>query len=644
MRFISYSFETIDMDFSNVIMCMPKVIDKTLTAEEVYYSHVESIASTHKFDLVLIDPSDISYISLRKDSVGNLLSELKLLECVLDDANSDISKEEPILHLLFEFFRLFYIEFGNFDYSKIKLFYDDFVNNFCKVVLKAYLFCDKVIMHSNRPEIVLSLKNLILLFFHYFTICLQRVRLLSLRSRATIQILDAHKNEMSSLLNETRSHNLLDTILDYCDHESLDKYCMPDDFIWFDTTAISQHIIQSSFSSLPSFSLNFKEKGECMCAIIKIQCTHAKCDSSANSNLNYCLPYVAARIFLHFALDAIEEYFSRLYIQYLNKIQYKHEFMPTDIKIIGYKITVDSIPPSNLVFCTDFNNFRDAYKNYRDHPLFSNYFVSVANLRVDNCLKSIETPSKETIKYFRDSFPTINGNVISSYGNYEESQIWTKLAVQWAYLSKDINTVSNASSYIIRLYMFIGRDYLNALFEIERLLQFCDDTLTGLPLLPICESSSVIIKRACQSNIVRFKSLHIQYKQHVAANLGDIFYPGELLAINISIFNNFTSFFHLLDGSIREVIYIAFEYVSKPIYIAHLEEKGGDCWSVVGCDISLIDSWRSVALDNIHMQFIGAIQSLMSQRFLFHTLRTQQYSVIRFCEDIKERNKYKITK
>ena len=58
-----------------------------------------------------------------------------------------------------------------------------------------------------------------------------------------------------------------------------------------------------------------------------------------------------------------------------------------------------------------------------------------------------------------------------------------------------------------------------------------------------------------------------------------------------------------LSGNREEtVIYVSFEPTSKPFFVAYLPQRGGDCWAVLATDLSLPQSWRTVALDNLHMQ------------------------------------------
>lgn len=95
---------------------------------------------------------------------------------------------------------------------------------------------------------------------------------------------------------------------------------------------------------------------------------------------------------------------------------------------------------------------------------------------------------------------------------------------------------------------------------------------------------------------------------------------------------------YILDGIPRDVIYVSFDFVSKPIYLTNLESAGGECWSIVGVDLSLPKSWVTLALDNIHSQMNSSTTNLMSQRFVLHAIRTGQYTLTQFRNDILSRD------
>lgn len=65
----------------------------------------------------------------------------------------------------------------------------------------------------------------------------------------------------------------------------------------------------------------------------------------------------------------------------------------------------------------------------------------------------------------------------------------------------------------------------------------------------------------------------------------------------------------------------------------------GDCWSVCGSDLSLVSSWKNIHLDNLHLELNSTNSSLMSQHFLFHSIRTGEYSFAQYRDDILARDK-----
>lgn len=87
-------------------------------------------------------------------------------------------------------------------------------------------------------------------------------------------------------------------------------------------------------------------------------------------------------------------------------------------------------------------------------------------------------------------------------------------------------------------------------------------------------------------------------------------------------------------GKYEDAIYMTFEHTSKPIYIANLECCGGDCWSVIGSDLSLPASWRSVAMETSHMQIISLHSPMFCDRFVLHLFRTGRYDFESFKRDL----------
>lgn len=95
-----------------------------------------------------------------------------------------------------------------------------------------------------------------------------------------------------------------------------------------------------------------------------------------------------------------------------------------------------------------------------------------------------------------------------------------------------------------------------------------------------------------------------------------------------------------LVDKVEDVIYVAFAHSSKPMYIANLAQYGGCCWSCLGCDLTLLESWRSIAIDSYHLQFGSITSPLLCQRFILHALRSGAYSVEQFKQDLIVRSSF----
>ena len=486
-------------------------------------------------------------------------------------------------------------------------------------MVESYYLYEYYLYNGGKPESLVVIKNMILLFQAYFCGIITRARLLDLRSRATLTILDARKNVLSSLLISNYKKNILDTILECTVYKTLENFCMPAEFKWFDINEILQYIVCSSFIKSESFSLDVKNIASgCNCSFQNIVCVHNI--SSKHQNFNFCLSYMPSRIFLEFGLNSLEEYFTKIYILHFNKLQFNHEFLPIDVVVGRSNVNIPPITPENL---TSFAESIDGPSSiYRQHPIFSGFHHAALSLKSEIDGSKIKQPSNDDVLLYRNSLPVLEVNSLSIESSFEEAQTWTKLALQLAYISRDVYAVTQASLFLIRNYLYVGFDYENGIAELEKLIQFHFGSLLLLPSVP----SNLFMRYFVQNNIIRERSLLVQYHKHVQAGLNSLFFPGELMSI-------------LVDGISRDVVYVTFELTSRPIYLTSIESLGGDCWSVVGCDLSLAASWRSVSLDNISMQYNGATIPLMSQRFLIHSLRVGDYSVSQFVSDLNARDK-----
>ena len=88
----------------------------------------------------------------------------------------------------------------------------------------------------------------------------------------------------------------------------------------------------------------------------------------------------------------------------------------------------------------------------------------------------------------------------------------------------------------------------------------------------------------------------------------------------------------------HEVIYVNFEFNSRPFYIANIPCLGGVCWSILNTDLSLLESWLTIAIDNLHMQYNVPGVAHLTIRFLFHEFRCGTYSFNQFITDLKIRD------
>ena len=61
------------------------------------------------------------------------------------------------------------------------------------------------------------------------------------------------------------------------------------------------------------------------------------------------------------------------------------------------------------------------------------------------------------------------------------------------------------------------------------------------------------------------------------------------------------------------------------------------CWTSLGDDLSISNSWMTILLDNMHLQKNSGYSSIMSQRFLFHAIRTGEYTFEQFKNDLLAR-------
>ena len=571
-----------------------------------------------QFELDKSIPAAIS----KEDIVESLSNSVQLLSPSLMQVDSAISKCEPVLHIVFRGIYLYYAVFGKLDISKFSQECDDLVNIFCKYILDSYFLYQYHRESHCKPEDLLILKNSINLISMFFCCSITHARLVDLRSRATLKILKARSNPMNQLLESQVINSLdaLDQIIHFTGYnDTLSKYCMPDNYNWIDISKIMNHIVKSSLNDNEFFAPNYNNlDSNCICDILEKECSHK--NVLFHPQFNFCLTYWPSRIFMEFSFISLEEYYTKMYLSFLNKLQFNHDFLPVDIILTVNKVMMPSISLESLSKFT--NSDLQQFNEYRGHPVYSSFLPNALQRSSTIIGNGIVSASEDEIAKFRSSLPVSGFNSLSSESSYEESQIWIKLAVQLAYHTKDVIAVIHSTSVLIRNMMYIGKDYLGGIQELDKLIQFEYSSLVLLPR----NSKNLTTRKSVQSNIIRDKSILIQYKKHIMAGLITPFYPAQLLQVNI-------------NGSNHDVIYFTFEFSSKPVYIANIDSIGGVCWSIINADLSISSSWNTIAFDNCHLHHSVVGVTNLTIRFLFHAIRTGEYTFKQFVSDLKSRDK-----
>ena len=212
----------------------------------------------------------------------------------------------------------------------------------------------------------------------------------------------------------------------------------------------------------------------------------------------------------------------------MNKLQFNHDFLPVDVVVAPSLVKSPPITKENL---EAFSSGSSSLSQYRGHPFFGSFFVSAIQLYSNIDGSGLNSASSDDIKNYRDSIPCLETNYLSIESSIEESQTWTKLAVQLALYSNDIIAVCHTTSTLVRNYLYIENNYILGIDELNRFMQFLYCSLSSLPRTP----TNIPLRRFIQSNIVREKSVLAQYKKHVMAGLTSFFYPGQLLSVIIGI-------------------------------------------------------------------------------------------------------------
>ena len=388
----------------------------------------------------------------------------------------------------------------------------------------------------------MMLKNIILTAQYYFCIITNRARLLDLRSKAALRILETRQNLIATRFANPKNKNLLDTILEYSDFKFiLESSCVSQDFRWIDCNEIFHYIMQACLIPNETFTINIYEPiSNCICCILGTVCSHKEPDSTKSIG-NFCIVHLPSYILLEFAHNSLDEYFTKKYLSYLNKLQFNHDFPPVDILPASTNIPMPPIANERVVYFAD--SIKESHCIYRQHPIQSLLFDSSINLKSNVDFSKFKSVSNDDISRYRNSLPLMDVNSLIAESSYSESQSWTKLAIQLAFASNDIHSVVLSSSVLIRNYLYVGEDYDSGCNELEKLIFFEYCSLLTLALIP----SNFFLRKFIQGQIVRDKSVLLQLKKHILGGFKSKFFPGQIMSIKISI----SYFFILFTNDFR---------------------------------------------------------------------------------------------
>ena len=382
-------------------------------------------------------------------------------------------------------------------------------------------------LKSNRnPELLLVIKTAINFISTFLVCAINTARLVDLRSRATLKILDARVNSIET--RNSSNQDLLDRIIEHSDYaQSLANNCVPDNFKWIDVQPIMHQIVQSSLNSSESFTIDFNDiKSKCICKILNKTCTHFT-ETPHFPNFNFCLNYWPSRMFMEFSFVSLEEYYTKIYLTYMNKLQFNHNFLPVDVIVSPNQVVLPFLSAESL---SNYSSNAKPFNEFRGHPYYTSYTTSLLQRYSEIDGSGIAKSSNAECLLYRNSLPTLEVNSLSIDSSLEESQVWIKLAIQLAYHSQDPLAVINATSVLIRNYLFVANDYKSGIDELDKLIRFQYNVLSLMPRSPI----NFVSRRTIQAFIVRNKSMLIQYKKHLLAGLSTPFYPAQLTTTTIS--------------------------------------------------------------------------------------------------------------
>ena len=229
----------------------------------------------------------------------------------------------------------------------------------------------------------------------------------------------------------------------------------------------------------------------------------------------------------------LEEYFTKIYLAYLNKLLNGIYCVPLNlITLKNHDQSLFKISKENLINFVRSTDDHEPGKIYRQNPFFSLCNMQAIRLPSKiNGIDLIEISENEVDKYI-ESLPLFKSNFLTLESSYLECQTWTKLAIQLAFISKDLYSLIFANSYLIRNYLYVDRDYDNGINELQKMVAWLYNSLLSLP--PTNENR--LNRTLVQGQIIRDQSLLFQYKKHALANLGNVFFPGQLVSIMIGIY------------------------------------------------------------------------------------------------------------
>ena len=644
LRFVRYELQKLLSFYSQlnhiealyVAPALPTLVGEIIEPSDLFYfnkskySHIENseLDMLIQFDCVWPENElNENFLSTRQDLVSGLVACNLDLSFLLLDSNTFISKSEPILRIIFKFFNVLIFSVDNFNFLDVAKSYSETISNVCGFILNTYQFyLDYTLKPNPCPKIIYFLKTVILISFLTIAMITTRVRMLDIRSRVTINALQDCRDNTSSFdpaLREQGSSEWTKRVWKYCDAGSLNKYCMPDETSWFDLSIFFAYMLSNSLNVTYLFSIDVNTPNAyCLCSILGKSCEHVANEKFVDHPVIFSTNYIIICVFVGMAHDVMEDIFSRQYCNFIKNMRcIKHSLR---IEEVHFKVEVADLPIANLFLSVN-KDAEDVLRPFRTAAFSSSFFNKCVMLDSghDDPL-SFPSLSPENIASFEFSLPKVKERLFfSSEATIDEAILYFKLALRVAQLSNDASNITYAGIRLVICLFLWKRDYCAGIIEAEKLIRYSYDALIHFP--PMLGNSSG--RLSCQSVIVRLKSFILQYQKHIAAGITNPFYPAQLVHL-------------IIEGVKTEALYITLEGGVKPLYLSYLENCGGDAWAMLGTDLSLKESWRSLALDNMHLQFGSFSQCFTNYRVILHSCRIGEYSFERFKNDVILREHY----